>query len=217
MQRLSITLVLFFIESSLCSSAFRGCNVLFPKDSCFAAYVPLKYGLLEDYQNIYELQRAFYPIGKFASDTLINVQYNIRFTDDAFADIDEDSFCEGVDEVIATDIRNGSLELTFLTGWTSSVVFNVMSPYQLTKLQLQISNIIFSLYTIPGSGIYQDNLFVWRSSLEDSLGKPLRLDLKNIMNLTIYINNITCIPDQQLIKSSLLDITAMVRCTYYDK
>lgn len=184
--------------------------MLFPKDSCFATYVPLKNGLLSEYRNIYELQRAFYPIGKFASHTLINVRYNIIFTDEVFSSKNESDTCPGVDDRSAMNIYNGSTELSFLTGWTSSVVFNVMSPIQLTKLQLQLSNFIFSLYTIPGSGIYRDNYFSWTLTLEDNLGDPVRLESANIMNLTINISEIACIPDLQLIKSSLLDITAMV-------
>ena len=201
--------VLVFCRYSASQSAFRRCHLLYPKDSCFALHVPLKSGIVNDYRNIYELQEAFYPIGKFASDRFVNVLYTVEFSDEALRQAGNS--CDGTLETDAVDLADDITNLTrvqFLAGWTSSGVFNILSPLQLTKLQLQISNDIYSLFVIPGSGIFYPERFGW--VIRDMQQNTVNLYTVNLVNINITVDNVSCVPDTQLIKSVLQDLTSMV-------
>ena len=202
---LVLLLIVFNSLDVVCQSAFKRCRLLYPVDSCFALHVPLKTNLLNQYRNIYELQQAFYPIGDFATDRLINVLYTVELDADSL--IREGTpFCDGVDETM-TNISSLD-QLQFLTGWTSSGVFNILTPLQLSRIQLEISNDVYSLFLIPGSGIYLPSRFGW--VVRDRQRQRVRLEDVNLVNITITVNNVSCIPDRQLVKSSLQDLTTMV-------
>ncbi len=206
MTVLQLLFLLVLCRFTASQSAFQRCHLLYPKDSCFAMHVPFKRGLLDDYRNIYELQQAFYPIGKFASDRFVNILYTVDFTETALNQIE---LCDGI---IETDsIEDAFTNLTrvqFLAGWTSSGVFNIMSPLQLTRLQLQIANDVYSLFVIPGSGIFYPERFGW--VIRDMQRNLIQLESINLVNINITVDNISCIPDTQLIKSVLQDLTSMV-------
>lgn len=204
--RITAIFLLSLADKSFSQSAFKGCYVLYPEDSCFPVYDALKNGLLSQPQNIYKLQRAFYPIGKFASSRLINIFYNISFNEEILSSPSStDAACIGTD---ADSVINRNTSLGFVTGWTSAEVFNILTSLQLSELQLELSNAVFSLFVIPGSGIYLPGRFGW--VVKDKYEQRVDLQAINIVNLTISIDNISCIPDMQLIKSSLIDISTMV-------
>ena len=187
-------------------SAFRSCHLLYPKESCFALHLPLKTNLLSEYRNIYALQQAFYPIGKFATDRLVNVLYSVEFTENVLFD-DQIPLCDGVRVVNVSSLSS----VQFLTGWSSSGVFNIISPLQLSRLQLQLSNHIYNLFVIPGSGIYLPERFGW--VVRNQQEQLVDLEMVNLVNINITVDNVSCVPDYQLIKSVLQDLTIMVSNT----
>ena len=195
-------------------SAFSRCHVLFPRDSCYAVFKPLRENLLRNSRNIYELNRAFYPMGRFTSTVLINILYSVDFMQTAFS-FNNTPVCSGVDQnssLLERDIDND--RVLFLSGWSSSEIFNVISPLQLSQIQLQISNDIFSLFVIPGSGIALPQRFGW--VIQDAQHSLVNLDFTNLVYINITVtDNISCVPNEQLIHSALQEITIMVYYYYY--
>lgn len=190
-----------------CQSAESRCRILYDKETCYSLYTVLQENLRNDPRNIYELQQAFYPMGRFTSKVLLNIRYNVRISDDAFID----SHCDGVK---AKNSLNSSAY--FHVGWSSSEMFNILSPLQLSELQLQISNSIYGLFIIPGSGIPLANTFGWK--LDDAKGQHIDLEQINLIQIELELNESNsqqlCIPDERLFMSVLQDVTIMVRHLY---
>ena len=199
----------FLLCFHLCATqraVFR-CINLFSKDSCFAIHSPLKTSLLSNDRNLYELNQAFYPVGVFASTSLINVLYTVNFT----------ASNESSLPLSCTDLNsNQSSPVTFndsavfLMGWSGTGVFNIISPLELAKLQLQVLNELFSIFIVPGGGIALSDNFGW--NVVDAKRQPVRISRKNTveLSLSLDLSQLSCIPNNALIRRVLQDITIFV-------
>ena len=208
-----VTSVLLFLLTSTkvySQIALTRCILLYPKSSCFALYYPLKDGVLSNNRTMFELLQAFYPVGAFASTALINILYTVKFTETALSG----PLCDGLDD--NSTILTSEEDMQFLSGWSSSSVFNIISPLQLSKLQLQLFNDMFSFYIIPGSGIALTRQFLWDSD-EIFIDKtpPLPLEMSNLVQINITLDEISCVPDTDLVKAVLQDTTVMVSKSSY--
>ncbi len=193
-------LVLVFLFTSVnCQSAFTRCRLRYPRDSCYTMYSSLRDSLVADPRNIFELQQAFYPMGRFTSNVLLNVYYTVNLTEDVMFDLPT---CDGAvnDPINTTEI--------ILAGWSRSEIFNIISPIHLSELQLQISNAIYGLFVIPGSGIPLAESFGWK--LHNSEEEDVDLQYANLVYINVSLDNVSCLPDQTLLMSTLQDITIMV-------
>ena len=201
----AVGLLLLLTSCVNSQSAFDRCHLLFPKEACYAVFTSLKENLLNNTINIYELQRAFYPMGRFTSSVLLNILYSVNFTDTS--SLSDTPVCIGVSNS-SWLLENGGYQ--FLTGWSSSEIFNVISPLQLSQIQLQISNDIFSLFIIPGSGVAYPRRFGWADMIRDAQNSLVKLESTNLVNINITLDTISCVPDTELLHSSLQEITIMV-------
>ena len=200
MNAITIATLLVLITSTQVKSqsALQRCIVLYPRNSCFNLYVPLKNGIVTNNRSIYELQQAFYAVGEFASTVLINVLYTVQFPEDL-------PLCDdGVRD------NKTSQEIQFLIGWSSSGVFNIISPLQLSKLQLQLFNELFSFFIIPGSGIALSKQLRRPLTPKTAENEPVQLEIVNLLRLNITLDELQCQPDIGLIEAVLKDITIMV-------
>ena len=216
----SLLLVLFPLSES--QRALVRCINLYSKDSCFALYNPLKNSLLSSERNLFELNQAFYPVGAFASTTLINVLYTVNF----IASADQSALpppCPELNLNRSSPVAAND-SARFNAGWTSSGVYNIISPLELSKLQLQLLNELYSIFVVPGGGIALPGKFGWMVRTAD--GRPVRLIENNMLQLdmTLDLANLSCVPDLDLTKRVLQDITIFVRwmhsiyellCAYY--
>ena len=194
----TVTLLVLVTSTQVNSqSAFERCIVLYPRNSCFDLYILLKNGIVTNNRSIYELQQAFYAVGEFASTVLINVLYTVKLPEDL-------PLCDGVRD------NKTSQEIQFLIGWSSSSVFNIISPLQLSKLQLQLFNELFSFFIIPGSGIALSKQLRPPLTPKTAENEPVQLEIVNLLRLNITLDEIPCQPDIGLIEAVLKDITKMV-------
>lgn len=195
----TVTLLVLVTSTQVNSqSAFERCIVLYPRNSCFDLYILLKNGIVTNNRSIYELQQAFYAVGEFASTVLINVLYTVKLPEDL-------PLCDGVRD------NKTSQEIQFLIGWSSSSVFNIISPLQLSKLQLQLFNELFSFFIIPGSGIALSKQLRPPLTPKTAENEPVQLEIVNLLRLNITLDEIPCQPDIGLIEAVLKDITKMLK------
>ena len=181
------------------------CINLYSKESCFALFNPLQRSLLSNERNHFALTQAFFPMGVFASTSFINVLYTVDF----FASNEGSlpSPCPGINNNSAV-VANGSAR--FSVGWSNSGIFNILSPIQLSELQLQILNELYSFFIVPGGGIFFPGKFGWK--VKNSTGGAVQLEERNIAELSLYLDlsELACIPDTDLIMSVLQEITVLV-------
>ena len=201
--------LVLLLSLKLCASqraVFR-CINLYSKDSCFAIYNPLKASLLSSDRNIYELNQAFYPVGAFASTSLINVLYTVNFTTSNESSLP--SPCGDLNSNRSSPVAANESSM-FLMGWSGTGVFNVISPLELAKLQLQILNELYSFFIVPGGGIALSNNFGWR--VVNARGEPVSIGQKNTVELSLMLDlsKLECVPDNALIRRVLQDITIFV-------
>ena len=205
---LALLLALFPIGES--QRALVRCINLYSKDSCFALYNPLKTSLLSSERNLFELNQAFYPVGAFASMSLINVLYTVTFTASDMSALPppcpEINFNRSSPVAINETAR-------FSTGWSSTGVFNIISPLELSKLQIQLLNELYSFFVVPGGGIALPGQFGWK--VQNANGQPVSLIDNNVLqlNLIVDLSSLSCAPDVDLTKRVLQDITVFVSCT----
>ena len=209
--------LLFLLWSGVCCGqrALFRCINLYSKDTCFALFNSLQRSLLNSEnseRNHFELTQAFFPIGLFASTALVNVLYTVEF----FA-TNESSIPSRCYEV---KVRNSSAIVVnsterFSVGWSSSGVFNILSPIQLSELQLQILNEIYSLFIVPGGGIFLPGKFGWK--VRNVTGGEVEVGQRNIAELSLNLNlsELTCTPDKDLVMAVLQDITVLVNAHSY--
>ena len=180
--------------------AFSRCRLLYPRDTCYLVYRSLREALLANKTNIFEMQQAFYPMGRLTSRKQVNILYTIDLTDDAMMI----PLCAG-----ATDDKNTTSPISILAAWSNSEIFNVISPYQISELQLQIANIFYGFFVIPGSGMPASDMFGW--TLKDAENNRVSLQEVNLMYINMLLNDdISCLPDERILMSVLQDITIMV-------
>ena len=193
----------------LCASqraVFR-CINLYSKDNCFKFYNALKASLLSNDRNIYELQQAFYPVGVFASTALINVIYTVNFTASNVTSLP--SSCQAINQNRSSSVAVNENAM-FLMGWSSTGVFNIISPLELAKLQLQILNELYSIFIVPGGGIALSANFGW--DVVNARGESVPIDQRNIVELSLVLDlsQLDCIPNKAMIRRVLQDITIFV-------
>ena len=200
---------LTFFQLGESQRAFVRCINLYSKDSCFALYDPLKTSLLSSQRNLFELNQAFYPVGAFASTSLINVLYTVNFTATTSNVSALPPPCPEINlnrsaPVMVNDTAR------FGAGWSSTGIFNIISPLELSKLQLQLLNELYSFFVVPGGGIVLPGRFGWR--VLTASGQPASLIDNNVLRLHMSLNlsNLSCVPDVDLTKRVLQDITVFV-------
>lgn len=195
-------LILLVVPDAHSQSAESRCRIQYDKETCYSFYTTLTDNLISNPRNIYELQQAYYPMGRFTSKVLLNIKYNVHL-EGAFNGI----HCEGTR---VSEILNSSAY--FYIGWSSSEMFNILSPLQLSELQLQISNSIYGLFIIPGSGMPLANTFGWK--LKNSTGQAIDLERINLIEIDLKLSESNsqelCVPDEQLMMSVLQEVTIMV-------
>ena len=197
----ALILALFLVSSVNCQSAFTRCRLRYPRETCYAVYTGLRDSLVEYQMNIFELQQAFFPMGRFTSKVLLNVHYTVNTTRE-----DAVPICNGVE--YDEDVNTTQDQMNILAGWSKSEIFNIISPLHLSELQLQISNAIYGLFVIPGSGVPLAESFGWK--LQNADREQVDLRFVNLIYLNTSLKYVSCMPDEELVMSALQDVTIMV-------
>lgn len=197
-------LICYWIPGSYSQSAMTMCLIKYNVNTCSSLYYTLREALLAHNESRYQLMTAFLQKGVFASNKLINILYVIDVTDEALTSATK--ICEGVP--LNATLVSSDKSFRLLTAWTTSGVFNIISPLQLSQLQLQIINEILSLYIVPGSGIGLTNNFLW--TLHSQNGTLIELEVTNTIELNMQIRKLDCIPDISVVIAALQDVTMMV-------
>lgn len=197
-------LLLFLLSTQPQPASSSRCILRYPRDTCFSLYTALN-NTIRTERNVYELVQFFLPKTAFFTTQFVNILYSLTYSSNGTTGLPR---CPGTYNG-SVFVRPG-VRTEFLQGWSSTGVFNIISPTDLSKIQLQLLNEILALFITPGTGIALPGRFSHGVSLED--GRDVQLNPNNYrVNLELNIDSFPCAPSVPLVLAVLEDLTTMVR------
>ena len=194
-------LFLLFFLSSQPSQVSSRCILRYPRDTCFELFNAVNKSIRTE-RNIYELVQFFFPKTPYFTTQFVNILYTLTYTNATRMEQ-----CPGTfDNSIFVQPEEST---QFLQGWSGTGVYNIISPTDLTKMQLQILNEVLSLFITPGTGIALPGTFSQTIDFENNT-RALFTDTNFRVNLELNVGTLPCIPSVTLMQQVLQDMTTMV-------
>ena len=195
------TFLLLFLLSSQPSQVSSRCILRYPRDTCFQLFNAVNKSIRTE-RNIFELVQFFFPKTPYFTTQFVNVLYTLTYSNATTLEQCPGTFDNSI--FVQPEERT-----QFLQGWSSTGVYNIISPTDLTKMQLQILNEVLSLFITPGTGIALPGRFSQLIDFENNT-KAEFTDTNFRVNLELNIDTFPCIPSVTLMHQVLQDMTTMV-------
>ena len=178
-------------------------------DTCGLLSADLERSLLYDQGNLFRMRRAFFH-SPTAAPVLLKVVYSITYSDNITqsAAMEEMPYCVIITndgERLVSDLNTSAVtpNQTIITlGWTAAGIYTVLHPSVLNIIQVQTAFTILRAFhrTLQGSHYTPEaDAFFWTGG--DNL-PTLYLDLS--------VENLSCVPSKELLKSVLEDLNTLV-------
>ena len=162
---------------------------------CYGVFIELSRALTNDTGNLCRMKQAFF-YAPSADPVLLQVNYNITYGENITEDVLP--YCEDVDYTSAIIINQTEI----IRGWTSRIVYYVISPLILNKMQMVLPFAILRLINRAWrstSGSPEVDTFLWDGSYK----------LPTLL-IDLHITSLPCIPSEEVFNYTLDELTMQV-------